>query len=132
MCKWFVNYLGRWLSVGWKRFVVDYFLEEGDVCVFEMIDCINFMLLINIFRIELDDYILELIEIWKSVELWRFFVDFIKRKWKSRVKLKGLGFFVFKLFVYSGCWMEKFGGSSLLLRGVNVLFNMLSYKYIVF
>lgn len=128
MCKWLVNHSGRRLSAGWKRFAVDHLLEEGDVCVFEMIDRINLTLLIHIFRIELDDHALEPIEVRKSEDR-RVSGDPTKRKRKSRAKPKGLGPPVPKLPAYSGCRMEKLGESSSPLRGANVLPNMPSYKY---
>lgn len=107
---------------------MDHLLEEGDVCVFEMIDRINLTLLIHIFRIELDDHVSEPIEVRKSEER-RAPADPAKRKRKSRAKPNGLGPPVPKLPAYSGCRMEKLGGSSSPLRGANVLPNMPSYKY---
>ncbi|KAG0625023.1 hypothetical protein M758_2G021900 [Ceratodon purpureus] len=127
-CKWLVNHSGRRLSAGWKRFAVDHLLEEGDVCVFEMIDRMNLTLLIHIFRIELDDHVSEPIEVRKSEDR-RVSVDPTKRKRKSRAKPKGLGPPVPKLPAYSGCRMEKLGESSSPLRGANMLPNMPSYKY---
>jgi hypothetical protein len=128
MCKWLVNHSGRLLSAGWKRFAVDHLLEEGDVCVFEMIDRVNLTLLIHIFRIELGDHVSEPIEVRKSEESITS-ADPAKRKRKSRAKPKGLGPPVPKLPAYSGCRMEKLGGSNSPLRGANVLPNMPSYKY---
>lgn len=111
MCKWLVNHSGRRLSAGWKRFAVDHLLEEGDVCVFEMIDRVKLTLLIHIFRIKLDDHTMEPIEVKKS-EGGRSLVDPARRKRKSRAKPKGLGPPLPKLPAYSGCRMEKLGGSS--------------------
>lgn len=128
MCKWLVNHSGRRLSAGWKRFAVDHLLEEGDVCVFEMIDRVELTLLIHIFRIKLDDHTMEPIEVKKS-EGGRSLGDPARRKRKSRAKPKGLGPPLPKLPAYSGCRMERLGGSSSPPTGANILPNMPSYKY---
>lgn len=39
------------LSAGWRGFALDHRLEEGDVCVFELVDRENFGLLVHIFRV---------------------------------------------------------------------------------
>ncbi|KAG0563769.1 hypothetical protein KC19_8G057400 [Ceratodon purpureus] len=47
--KWIVGRGG--LSSGWRRFSLDHRLEEHDVCVLEMIDKVNYVLLVHIFRV---------------------------------------------------------------------------------
>ncbi|KAL5731818.1 hypothetical protein ACHQM5_004511 [Ranunculus cassubicifolius] len=39
----------RKLSAGWKTFVVDNQLKEGDVCIFELVDSKNVELKVSIF-----------------------------------------------------------------------------------
>jgi len=55
ICKWLVNASGKRLSAGWKRFALDHLLEENDVCVFEVVNRENLIMLVHIFRVELDD-----------------------------------------------------------------------------
>ncbi|KAI3966127.1 hypothetical protein MKW92_019968, partial [Papaver armeniacum] len=52
---WEVGYVfkaptGRWLSHGWRKFVVDNDLKEGDVCVFELVDRNKMEMIVHIFR----------------------------------------------------------------------------------
>ena len=47
--KWIASRGG--LSAGWRRFSLDHHLEEHDVCVFEVIDKANYVLLVHIFRV---------------------------------------------------------------------------------
>ncbi|KAI3851948.1 hypothetical protein MKW98_019947 [Papaver atlanticum] len=52
---WEVGYVfkaptGRWLSHGWRKFVVDNDLKEGDVCVFELVDRNKIEMIVHIFR----------------------------------------------------------------------------------
>ncbi|KAI3903613.1 hypothetical protein MKW98_032267 [Papaver atlanticum] len=39
------------LSLGWNEFVTDNHVKEGDVCVFELVDKINFEMHVHIFRV---------------------------------------------------------------------------------
>jgi hypothetical protein len=47
--KWIASRRG--LSSGWRRFSLDHRLEEHDVCVLELIDKANYVLLVHIFRV---------------------------------------------------------------------------------
>lgn len=55
--KWPVKWLNKdngsqmGISAGWRRFSLDHRLEEFDVCVFELVDQANFVLLVHIFRV---------------------------------------------------------------------------------
>lgn len=53
--KWIVKWLhkeaGSGFSGGWRGFALDHRLEEGDVCVFEVLDQKNYVLLVHIFRV---------------------------------------------------------------------------------
>ncbi|XP_026402155.1 B3 domain-containing protein Os03g0620400-like [Papaver somniferum] len=39
------------LSLGWNEFATDNHVKEGDLCVFELVDRINFEMLVHIFRV---------------------------------------------------------------------------------
>ncbi|XP_024360464.1 B3 domain-containing protein Os03g0619800 [Physcomitrium patens] len=47
--KWLASQGG--LSAGWRRFSLDHRLEEHDVCVLELVDKANLVLLVHIFRV---------------------------------------------------------------------------------
>lgn len=51
--SWSANWMSSQggLSGGWRRFAIDHRLEDHDVCVFELIDRTNCVLLIHIFRV---------------------------------------------------------------------------------
>ena len=51
--QWFVTWVGikSGLSGGWGNFSRDHCLEEGDICVFELKDAIDRILLVHIFRV---------------------------------------------------------------------------------
>ena len=54
--KWTVKWLHKeggssGFSAGWRGFALDHRLEEGDVCVFEIMDKKNYVLLVHIFRV---------------------------------------------------------------------------------
>lgn len=54
--KWTVKWLyketaGSGFSAGWRGFALDHRLEEGDVCVFEIVDQENYVILVHIFRV---------------------------------------------------------------------------------
>lgn len=51
--SWSANWLvpQGGLSGGWRRFTIDHRLEDQDVCVFEIIDKTNNVLLVHIFRV---------------------------------------------------------------------------------
>lgn len=64
--EWLGDEPGRYgfRSAGWTRFVLEHFLEEGDVCVFDLPDPQHFHILVHIFPV------VELVEIspngWQS------------------------------------------------------------------
>ena len=53
--EWQVQYLGdrlhAGLSGGWRYFALDNNIEEGDVCVFELVDTIKYRFKVHIFRV---------------------------------------------------------------------------------
>jgi hypothetical protein len=53
--RWLVRCInegnGAKLSQGWREFVLDNCLEEGDVCVFELINMEDIVLKVTIFRV---------------------------------------------------------------------------------
>jgi hypothetical protein len=49
--KWLHKEAGSGFSAGWRGFALDHRLEEGDVCVFEILDQENYVLVVHIFRV---------------------------------------------------------------------------------
>jgi hypothetical protein len=49
--RWLRNAGRRGLSGGWGTFSRDHFLEEGDVCVYEVVDSCNWRIVVHIFRV---------------------------------------------------------------------------------
>lgn len=45
------------LTTGWRQFSLEHLLEEGDVCVFELIDTSQRIILVHIFRVVDVDYV---------------------------------------------------------------------------
>lgn len=49
--KWLFKESGSGFSGGWRGFSLDHRLEESDVCVLELVDAKNFVILVHIFRV---------------------------------------------------------------------------------
>ncbi|MCO5610479.1 hypothetical protein L7F22_064717 [Adiantum nelumboides] len=51
--SWFARWLGarNGLSGGWRKFSLDHGLEEGDICVFELLDSKKVVIKVHIFRV---------------------------------------------------------------------------------
>lgn len=85
-----MNASGKRLSAGWKRFALDHELEEGDVCVFEVLSRENLTMLVHMFRVELDDSTVgsaEIKPIIPPVKKKRIRI----RKSRAKVRLPSLG-----------------------------------------